>query len=500
MGRQKTLFQSTALLVWLCTLLFWGDSWEVEFGMDAMTYAGLARHILSTGDWLTLHYSGQAYSNFYQHPPLVMWMMAVVFHLTGQINEVAAKILPYIFGLGTLFLTVLWVWGDGVGCGGRSGDDGVRHSGRGKGGKGGDGVEHWAGFLSGFILITSTRYVKYGASPMLDGFLAFWFTLGGYSLIQLSSRPSRPILWGSLLGLSISLGFLTKGLPILALVGISCGVIVILLSRNPPQGLLFGFLASILCAALPLFFWVQFLGGKDYLHHYWFESVQGRLGAEEIRDLGAPLKSLFKGYWPWVPLYLVAVLDALRPSRLFFEKKLNLHRALAPLFSLAILGGFSLTGHFLEHYLVPFFPFAAITCASYLAEKTTRWEQGFYRGTELVLGLLTLLLALFPLHIQGKDYLDPTRRLVRQATEKCRAPVSRFYFASDETPFWGGLALGSWLSPWDTWVIDPTKIGQHETSVLLLTQNRSDLVGWEPTGLENGDFRIYQKSGSGICH
>src|SRR5690242_16231992 len=96
------------LLLWLMLILFWGESWEAQFGMDSMTYASLARHIISTGDWWALHYSTQAYQNFYQHPPLGVWVLAGVFRLTGNISEVTAKITPFIFCLGTLLITIRW--------------------------------------------------------------------------------------------------------------------------------------------------------------------------------------------------------------------------------------------------------------------------------------------------------------------------------------------------------------------------------------------------------
>ncbi|MFZ9594505.1 MAG: ArnT family glycosyltransferase [Bdellovibrionia bacterium] len=464
-------------LIWLSILLFWGVSWEAEFGMDAMTYAGLARRILIHQDWKTLHYSSQGYENFYQHPPLVMWLLAGVFKITGVANEWTAKILPYLFSLGTLLMTIFW------------GSQAAQSS--------------WGGFLSGLILLTSTRFIKYAPSPLLDGFLAFWLILGGWLLLQSFNPKSKPWIWGPLQGVCLAGGFLTKGMPTLLLFfglmasWITQGVV----KRSRKVNL--GFFLALTVLGWILSLWLYVGDGLNYLEHYWIESVQGRLGGHSgWLDWLAPMRNLFKGYWPWNLVYFYSIyvicVKQTRARNVLFEQKITSWIPL--LASLGVLGGFSLSGHFLEHYLVPFYPFAAIASAVSIAQVTEQWREGVTRVFFILLIFVTLLLATFPIHTQGVDYQDPQRRLLKRAASSCHGGIRRIYLSADETSFWWGLAMGTWYTPWDTRVLNPSEIPVDERSALLLSRRRNDLAGsWVMTSLIEGDFRVYQRPNSQAC-
>src|SRR5438445_11329964 len=56
----------------------WDEAWHAE----------VAREILTTGDWLTLHYRGNVYFN---KPPLTFWLRAVAFRLLG-VSDAAARL------------------------------------------------------------------------------------------------------------------------------------------------------------------------------------------------------------------------------------------------------------------------------------------------------------------------------------------------------------------------------------------------------------------------
>ncbi len=424
--------------------------------MDAMTYVGLARHIIQSGDWSTLHYTQQAYSNFYQHPPLAIWLLALGFKLTGVINELTAKIFPYLFALATLYLTYLW-------------SKKITKS-------------AWSGFLAAFILLSSTRYIKFAPMPMLDGFLTLWFVLGGFVLLVLVTEKNFPQLYGFVLGLAMSLGFLTKGMPILALVAISLGMALWYRSYR-------WVLPAALGAILPLLLWIIFCDGGHYLQHYWVESVRNRLGGTHLlHDLLEPWRILARGYWPWLPFYGMAALAQGRSA--------SIAERLAFLMGLCIMGGYGIVGNFLEHYLVPFFPFAAITTSTLLYRWTLVWEKYIEKCLIGILFLISLAMVFLPLHIQGDYYLDPKRQLLRKAAKNCHG-IHRIYLSEPVFSSWFGLAIGSWLTPWDPYVIQPNAIPDNEDHVLLVSD--AALSGWEKTALQAGALSVYQRPQSGSC-
>ena len=124
--------------------MLWGGSGEYRPSMDAMTYGSLAKHILSSGDWMRLHYSHQAYADFFQHPPLAIWMTAVVFKWLGA-SDLTSKILPNLFAWFCVLGVYLW---------------GLRWR------------NAWWGFIASLVLLTSIRFTKYSVGFLLDPFLA----------------------------------------------------------------------------------------------------------------------------------------------------------------------------------------------------------------------------------------------------------------------------------------------------------------------------------------
>lgn len=71
---------------------------------DETTYAEMARHMLRSGEWITLQWNGRPWFN---HPPLFYWLMALDFRALG-INEFAARFPSAVFGAAGVALTYLW--------------------------------------------------------------------------------------------------------------------------------------------------------------------------------------------------------------------------------------------------------------------------------------------------------------------------------------------------------------------------------------------------------
>src|SRR5690349_17452532 len=71
----------------------WDEGWHAE----------VSREILTTGDWLTLHYRGDVYFN---KPPLTFWVRALSFKAFG-VNEWSARLPGSCFAWATVVL-VAW--------------------------------------------------------------------------------------------------------------------------------------------------------------------------------------------------------------------------------------------------------------------------------------------------------------------------------------------------------------------------------------------------------
>lgn len=489
------------ILFWY--LLFWGKSWEARLGQDAMTYGALAKHILETGDWKILHYSSQAYENFYQHPPLIIWITALIFKVFGA-SDTTARILPTVFSLGTVLL--VFYWGKRI----RSQE---------------------FGFLASLVLLTSTRFVKYGGTLMLDGPMAFWMTLFGFILItafkslhQLNNSPfefhssinlNYFFFLGIKLGITMTAALFTKGIPalsLLLLLLLNCICAVFSFGKRSTPILL----TTLICISFSLFLiglWFYLGDGLTYLHQYWHISVKHRMHVASFSEHYKFSKNLIQVYWPWVPFYLFGIFLFLKSLCLSTEPKRPILQLVSPLgiavnLSLIILIGYSYVGHFLEHYTLPFYPFSALVVTSVIEEPLRRFNYKIQKGIFYFSLFWAFLLATIPLHIQGEEYRNPKRNLLRKAAIQCRhSKINKIYISNLRTDIWLGLAFGLWNTPWDTAVVDPLSLNLGVENTLFLMERDYYLDhktfflshGWTTTDLNEEDFVLLKRRDENPC-
>ena len=304
------------------------------------------------------------------------------------------------------------------------------------------------GFCASLILLTSTRFVKYTQTFMLDPFLALFLTWAGFELFEWLNGRGGAVRRGGVLGLSLATALLMKGVPALILVPV---VLILLWGQGRRESIRFMLSLAIGGGVilLPWFFWLE---GASYLSRYWSESVVGRATPRSAESLLAPSRNLLKQYWPWLVLWLWASVRWLRRNRG--------RDALAPagipfLLSWGILGGFSIAGSFLEHYLVPFYPFAALAIASEFSESL----RGRAREVRWVVGVSTVVAAVLVLGMfvrvrRGGLEQSPFRQaLMQSAREFPSAKILRI--SSTATELWSGLAAGLWYTPFDVAVEHP---------------------------------------------
>lgn len=489
------------ILLWY--LLFWGQSWEARLGQDAMTYGALAKHILETGDWKILHYCSQAYENFYQHPPFIIWITALIFKVFGS-SDITARILPSFFSLGTVLL--VFYWGKRI----RSQE---------------------FGFLASLVLLTSTRFVKYGATLMLDGPMAFWMTLFGFILhtsvktlhhpksahfeLHSSSHFNDVLFLGMGLGMTMAAALFTKGIPALSLpflLFLNCMFTTLTFGKRSKPILLATFIGIIFSLFL-LGLWFYLGEGLTYLNHYWNISVKSRIFVASFSEHYEFAKNLIQVYWPWIPFYLFGLVVFLKSFFFSNEPNQRILKLISPLgiavnLSLIILLGYSYVGHFLEHYTLPFYPFSALVVTSVIEEPLRRFNSNIQKGLLYFSLFWAFLLATIPLHIHGEEYKNPERNLLRKAASQCQhSKIKKLYISNLKTELWLGLALGLWNTPWDTAVVDPLSSNLVMENTLFLIEREFYLEhktfflshGWTTTDLSEKDFVLLKRRDENPC-
>jgi len=360
MRRAEIRLLSVTLL--LGFLIFFAQTKTFGLMFDGLTYAALAKNILKTGDWKMLHYGLEQYSDFFYHPPLAMWMQALIFKIFGS-EESIARILPGSCAI----LTTLGVF---LFARARYGLT--------------------AAFFSAMALITSTRYIKWGTNFYLDGILGFFcfssFALWIWLLTETNSaKKFRDYCLATCSGLLVGCAFMTKGIVAYPIIGAS--LIALLLLPRIKNLILFLFYAF--GAVLPIFLWITYGSGSNYLHLYLSSNFSGAL----FHGFNwQPWQDLYHVWWPWWPVFIIATVGAMVK---FFkgDKSAALILGGASAFLLA----FSANPIFLENYLTPFYPFAAtvigIQFSSWIRKDYTEKYFRFTLGLTLILATLLATVA-----------------------------------------------------------------------------------------------------------
>lgn len=402
-------------------LIYWGGSSQSRPMLDAMTYGALAKHVLTTGDWTRLHYAAQAYSDFFQHPPLGVWLQALVFRCVGA-SDLTIRILPSLWAALTLVLVFRW---------------GRRASGRGD----------WGGWVAFAILLSSTRYVKYSLQFYLDPLqtlllvaaadqLDVWYRKDGPQRMQTAVGS------GFFFGLWVALAFLAKGLPAVVLPCGAAALATLQMLWGKGDGWSRWALGALGGMAWPLLLWIGALDGGPYLVRYWTDSVAGRAQPRSWETLLAPTANLLKQYWPWLAVLPWALWRFARRPRAWAGID-----AWPWGLAFGVLLGFSWAGIFLEHYLLPFYPFAAVAVARELAPVAQRFERNWTVAVAtLLLGYSLWLGAGNEVH--GDAHLSPFRRVTQQGAEACPGLV-QVSVSTVVAEMWTGLATALWYTGGD---------------------------------------------------
>ncbi|WP_210413180.1 ArnT family glycosyltransferase [Leptospira vanthielii] len=274
----KFLSVHRTFLILLCILivfLFYGNSSPLV-DQDEAAYAGFSRSMMETGDYLTMDFP---YSTPHRKPPLHFWITSSLFKIFGS-TEWVLRLFPALCILGTSLLTYHLT---NVMYGSRTA-------------------------LYAFSILSFSLYFPLnGKIALVDSLLVFFGMVGFVSLfhwIQSKRKIFVLLFW-----LSVSLGLLVKGPPILIFLGGTC---VLLLSVNQIRSEIWKLNPFIFLpiAFLPLLLWGYLSWQKDngslirwmldwYIFRRATDPVFGQSGPP-----GTYLVLFVVTLFPWSRLYL----------------------------------------------------------------------------------------------------------------------------------------------------------------------------------------------------
>ena len=155
---------------------------------DEAWYGAIAREILITGDWMTLHFNGVP---FYDHPPMGFWIMATFYKLFG-VTELTTRLPSVIAGIGTCIF--IYKLGESLF------------------------KKKMIGLIASIILSTCVWYVLRVRSGNLDALFLFFYV----ATVYYAYLTTKSFKWFPLCGLFFGALVMTK-----TLAGVSAAIIIL---------------------------------------------------------------------------------------------------------------------------------------------------------------------------------------------------------------------------------------------------------------------------------
>jgi len=375
-NRQRALALVAVLL--LCAMYLSRIGGFVLQDPDEGRYAEIPREMIETGDWVT---PKLFYVDYFEKPPLLYWLTAISFETFG-LNEWAARLVPALSGLVTVFFT--WLIG-------------VRLAGR------------RAAWLACGMLATMPLFFALSQALLIDVLLAACTTAALFGVYAAHNAENKRT-FAILVAVATALGVLAKGLIAIVLPG-GIALAFLLWRRDfvTIRALLhWQALLAFVVVAVPWFVLVS-QRNPDFLEFFFVREHFQRFTATGPIRVGHPegpfyyIPVLMFGPAPWT--LLVPLLAASAAGRRAFAAIPPDARLFSLLWLGIMMGFFSAATSKLGSYVVPALPALALLLGAWLDRAIEEEDLGrsavrIMRGTFAALGLLLALAALltWPLH------------------------------------------------------------------------------------------------------
>jgi 4-amino-4-deoxy-L-arabinose transferase-like glycosyltransferase len=332
------------------------------------TYGEFIKQIRLTGDWITMHYNGAI---IFDKPPLYFWLANLAANFLG-FNEFAIRFWSALSGIGLVITTYFL---------------------------GKSFYNQRAGFFSAIIAMTSFQFLIQSRIAELDILLTLLLTLS-FLFFWYGYKNHKPQFYW-LFFVSVSLATLVKGLLGIALPAAAIFLFLLFkreLNQIKKMQLLPGIII-ILAIASPWFFAEWHLHGEKFT-----EFVLGFLFLSRFKGVvsGHPgpwyyyFLSLLFGFAPW---------SHFLPFSLWRTWKQRLHspQLLSLCYVIPVFIVFSVAKTKLPNYLLPLFPFLAISVAKLwddflneLGSLFPTFERNYLKigmiVSNIFLGIITVLI------------------------------------------------------------------------------------------------------------
>lgn len=245
---------------------------------DEAIYAEVAKEILQSGDWLTLHWQ---HADWFEKPPLTFWIMSGLFRLFG-VNEFTARAVSALAGVGVV--AVIYVIGKrqrGPVC----------------------------GLIAALILLTTFQFVQMSRLVNTDVLLVFFIFLAIYGYLHAREGGRR---WWYVVSVSCALGFMVKSFA--SMFAPAAIVFALVVDRRVNETLKAKeFWFSILIGLALIIPWhaaMIYLHGSAFLSEYFYYHVWSRTTSALEGHNGAYwfyLREIWEKTHPWWSIALFAV-------------------------------------------------------------------------------------------------------------------------------------------------------------------------------------------------
>lgn len=338
-GKDKMLL--ILLLVISVAMFFYRLGAPSLFETDEVIYSQVAREIVRSGDWITLHLFSK---NWFIHPPFYMWLTAASSYIFGD-TEFNTRLWNALFAVGLVFITYL--------LGKKMFRDGV-------------------GLLAGFILATTLQYILQARFAIFDIPLVFFMTLS--LLFFFYWLEDKKPGYYYLMFLAMGLATFMKGpvgilLPLLVMVPYlaATGSLRTLINLRMIPGLLIAIVA----------------GGAWYATE---AMIHGRSFIDSVFGfylIGRYLTSIERHYGPWyfyIPVIFVGFIPwiSFLPYSIYYQwkKKGDIDNLFAIFWMAIVFLFFTLAGTKLPGYIMSFYPIAAISVSKMVQDYLSGEDSG----------------------------------------------------------------------------------------------------------------------------
>lgn len=354
----------------LSLFLLYGNNSPL-YDQDEAAYAGFAKTMLETGDYLTQSFP---FSEPHRKPPLHFWLSAISFQIFG-VSEFSLRLLPSLWILLICLLTY---------------DTAKR-------------IYNDKTALFGFIILATSLYFPLnGKIALVDSLLTFCEILGFYSLFRLLPKQhTRTYPWVLLFWLSVALGTLTKGPPVLIFLGGICFVFLFFQETRKIVFLLkpWFFLPVSL---LPLFYWgyLVWQNTNGELIRWMIDWYILRRAANPVFGQSGPpgtyLLLFFITLFPWsfyLPKALKEIWNQAKNIYDHFRKK----TAAPEPTNILLLGGIFFGWVFYEFLMskLPSYPLAAYPIFAILMGKIVSDAEGKWKNAIFFLAIIQSFAVVF---------------------------------------------------------------------------------------------------------